>query len=181
MPRLLVVNVPWCWIHRLHHAGIVDLAAGCVQSCRRIQQWRRLFPMPPTLIKPYGNKLINLKVPTEHQETLKVHASALPVIQISDRIACDLELLATGAFSPLDRFMGSEDYSRVLDEMRLSSGAIFPIPVTLPVQPADFLKLDAEVALRNSKLHRPGSQEYPPPRGEFFSMRTPSRRRPFCP
>ncbi|MHA2428442.1 MAG: bifunctional sulfate adenylyltransferase/adenylylsulfate kinase, partial [Candidatus Hermodarchaeia archaeon] len=78
-------------------------------------------------------------------------ASSLPALQISDRAACDLELLATGAFSPLDRFMGSEDFARVLREMRLLSGALFPIPVTLPVQPAEFLKLDEDIALRNSK------------------------------
>ncbi len=54
-------------------------------------------------------------------------------MQISARSLCDLELLATGAFSPLDRFMGKADYERVLTEMRLSDGTLFPIPVTLPV------------------------------------------------
>jgi ATP sulfurylase len=54
----------------------------------------------------------------------KAHASTLPSIQVSERVACDLELLATGAFSPLDRFMGQADYQRVLDEMRLVDGEI---------------------------------------------------------
>ena len=49
---------------------------------------------------------------------------------------CDLELLSTGAFSPLDRFMGREDHERVLEEMRLSNGSVFPISVTLPVHEA---------------------------------------------
>ena len=49
---------------------------------------------------------------------------------------CDLELLATGAFSPLDRFMGKADYERVLTEMRLKNGMLFPIPVTLPLDEA---------------------------------------------
>ena len=40
---------------------------------------------------------------------------------------CDLELLAIGAFSPLDRFMGQRDDQRVLDEMRLTSGTLFPL------------------------------------------------------
>jgi sulfate adenylyltransferase len=47
--------------------------------------------------------------------------------------------------------MGSEDYERVLEEMRLASGELFPIPVTLPVKHRDFIKLDVDVALRNSK------------------------------
>ena len=49
---------------------------------------------------------------------------------------CDLELLACGAFSPLDRFVGKEEHQRILDEMRLNSGHIFPIPVPLPVNPS---------------------------------------------
>src|SRR2546429_2251635 len=52
-----------------------------------------------------------------------------PSLQLAPRSVCDLELLATGAFSPLDRFMGRADYARVLDEMRLSCGQVFPIPI----------------------------------------------------
>lgn len=104
-----------------------------------------------TLIAPYGNKLVDLVVSPEKAEALKAHATHLPSIQISARTACDLELLATGAFSPLDRFMGKEDYQRVLDEMRLASGHLFPIPVTLPVEPGPDIRLDQEIALRDSK------------------------------
>ena len=69
----------------------------------------------------------------------------------SDRALCDLELLATGAFSPLDRFMGRADYERVVAEMRLADGTLFPIPVTLPVERIDDLHYDREIALRDSK------------------------------
>ena len=80
---------------------------------------------------------------------LKRYAGSLPSIQISERAACDLELLATGAFAPLDRFMGQAAYQRVLDEMRLPGGEVFPIPVTLPVdQPPE---LHRDIALRNSR------------------------------
>ena len=103
------------------------------------------------LIAPYGNALVDVCVPAEAREELKAYASQLPSIQISARAACDLELLATGAFSPLERFMGQEDHQRVLDEMRLTSGHIFPIPVTLPTQPDPALKLDQDIALRNAK------------------------------
>ena len=66
-------------------------------------------------------------------------------------MVCDLELLATGAFSPLDRFMGRLDHARVVDEMRLQSGALFPIPVTLPIEPDADVHLDADLALRSPK------------------------------
>lgn len=103
------------------------------------------------LIPPYGGKLVDLLVPAEAREELKAHASTLPSLQVSDRVVCDLELLAVGGFSPLDRFMGREDYQRVLDEMRLTNGYIFPIPVTLPVDPSPAIRLDADIALRNAK------------------------------
>jgi sulfate adenylyltransferase len=82
---------------------------------------------------PYGGELIDLLVKGEEREELLEKSSHLPSVQISQRSLCDLELLATGAFSPLDRFMGKADYERVLTEMRLTNGTLFPIPVTLPV------------------------------------------------
>jgi sulfate adenylyltransferase len=85
------------------------------------------------LITPYGGQLVNLVVEGEEREELLARSSRLPSMQISARSLCDLELLATGAFSPLDRFMGKADYERVLTEMRLSNGLLFPIPVVLPL------------------------------------------------
>ncbi|MCI0440270.1 MAG: bifunctional sulfate adenylyltransferase/adenylylsulfate kinase [Chloroflexi bacterium] len=104
-----------------------------------------------SLIPPYGGELVNLLASPDAADELKARASRLPSIQISERAVCDLELLATGGFSPLDRFMGKADYQRVLDEMRLSSGHVFPIPVTLPVEPGPNIRLDGEIALRDSK------------------------------
>jgi len=104
-----------------------------------------------TLISPYGNKLVDLVVPTEEVDELKAQASHLASLQLSARSVCDLELLATGGFSPLDRFMGQEDHQRVLDEMRLTSGHLFPIPITLPVEAGSDIHLDQKIALRNAK------------------------------
>jgi len=84
-------------------------------------------------------------------EATKAHAGRLPSLQLSERSVCDLELLATGAFSPLDRFLGKEDHARVVHEMRLRTGHLFPIPVTLPVARDAGLTLDRDVALRNAK------------------------------
>src|SRR5690606_1558359 len=78
------------------------------------------------LIPPYGGRLVNLMVTGEDAESLRLHAQSLPSIQISDRSACDLELQAIGAFSPLDRFMGAADHDRVVREMRLADGTLFP-------------------------------------------------------
>lgn len=105
----------------------------------------------PALITPYGDQLVDLCVPIEAQAELKDYASRLPSIQLSERAVCDLELLATGAFSPLDRFMGERDYQSVLDTMRLSSGHIFPIPITLPVAPGPAIAIGQDIALRTAK------------------------------
>jgi sulfate adenylyltransferase len=99
------------------------------------------------LIPPHGGELVDLLAPREESEELRALAGGLPRIQISPRSTCDLEMLATGAFSPLGGFMGRADYERVLEEMRLASGALFPIPVTLTVGRDARVSLDAEVAL----------------------------------
>ncbi|HMR66865.1 MAG TPA: bifunctional sulfate adenylyltransferase/adenylylsulfate kinase [Anaerolineae bacterium] len=104
-----------------------------------------------TLIAPYGDKLIDLTVPAALLDERKAYANQLPSLQISARTLCDLELLACGAFSPLDRFMGQDDHQRVLDEMRLANGYLFPMPVTLPVNLNADLRLDREIALRDAK------------------------------
>ena len=112
----------------------------------------QLMPVKSSkLIPPYGDELVNLVVPPETINDLKAYASHLPSVQLSERSLCDLELLASGGFSPLDRFMGEDTHQRVLEEMRLSSGHLFPIPVTLPVDPGPAIHLDQDVALRNAK------------------------------
>ena len=104
------------------------------------------------LIEPYGGMLVDLQVgePAEI-EALHALASTLPSIQLTPRQQCDLELLACGAFSPLDRFMGAADHARVLDEMRLVDGHLFPIPITLPVEARNAVAPGSEVALRDAK------------------------------
>src|SRR6185312_16085698 len=102
------------------------------------------------LIPPYGGHLVDLLVPEEECGDLLALASTLPSLQLSDRSVCDLELLASGGFSPLDRFMGKRDYHRVLYDMRLADGHLFPIPVTLSVAPQPGMAQWKEVALRNA-------------------------------
>ncbi len=103
------------------------------------------------LNSPYGGELIDLVVKGEEYEELLEKSSRLPSIQISQRALCDLELLATGAFSPLDRFMGKADYERVLTEMRLTDGMLFPIPVTLPVDEDSLPTWGEQITLSDSR------------------------------
>lgn len=98
---------------------------------------------------PYGGSLVNLIASADELEELTAYGRQLPSLQISNRSGCDLELLATGAFSPLNRFMGQRDYQRVLDEMRLSSGHLFPIPITLPIENPRAVRIGQDVALRD--------------------------------
>lgn len=102
------------------------------------------------LITPYGGQLIDLLVAPDEVQTLRVHANHLPSLQLSHRAVCDLEMLAIGAFSPLDRFMGQADLQRVMDEMRLTSGALFPMPVTLPVDEENGFQTGQKIALRDT-------------------------------
>ena len=103
------------------------------------------------LISPYGGKkLVNLVASGKERDELLARAAKLPSIKISMRNLCDLELLATGGFSPLNRFMGKADYERVLHEMRLSDGTLFPLPITLTVDPKELPTVGEDVVLRNA-------------------------------
>ncbi|MEJ2486662.1 MAG: bifunctional sulfate adenylyltransferase/adenylylsulfate kinase [Anaerolineales bacterium] len=103
------------------------------------------------LISPYGGKLVNLIVEGAEREALLNEASHLPYIQISERVLNDLELLAVGGFSPLDRFMGEADYRRVMDEMRLTDGTLFPLPITLPVDRDEIPAGAEKIVLRDAR------------------------------
>jgi len=104
------------------------------------------------LISPYGGKLVNLVVEGREREELLARAARLPSIKITMRNLCDLELIATGGFSPLTTFMGKADYDRVLKEMRLADGTLFPLPVTLTVDPKELPTVGEDLALRNSNF-----------------------------
>jgi sulfate adenylyltransferase len=100
---------------------------------------------------PYGGALVDLLVPGEEVHDLAAYAATLPSIQVSPRTQCDLELLATGAFSPLDRFLGRDDYERVVAEMRLANGALWPMPIALPVDGDAPVELHHDLVLRSAK------------------------------
>ena len=103
------------------------------------------------LIRPYGGELVDLLVPREKLVVKYAYANTLPYVQVSARVACDLELLAVGAFSPLRGFMSAADYQSVLDTMRLENGDLFPIPITLPIENGADLEIGRDIALRDSR------------------------------
>lgn len=104
------------------------------------------------LIAPYGGKLVNLVVEGKEREELLAKSAQLPSIKISARNLCDLELIATGGFSPLTSFMGKADYDRVLKEMRLADGTLFPLPITLTADPKELPTVGEDLVLRNANF-----------------------------
>src|SRR3990172_4274471 len=100
------------------------------------------------LTTPFGGKLVNLVKTGAEREALIELSNHLPDVRLSQRSLHDLELLAVGAFSPLDRFMGKADYERVMEEMRLASGVLFPIPITLTINKEELPKTQ-QVVLRD--------------------------------
>jgi sulfate adenylyltransferase len=105
------------------------------------------------MVEPHGGSLMNLMVDDERATVLKEIALNLSDITLNGRQLCDLELLATGVFSPLDGFMTRPDYESVLDRMRLQSDVLWPIPVCLGISDIQARVLEAgqSVTLRDQE------------------------------
>jgi sulfate adenylyltransferase len=83
------------------------------------------------MIAPHGGHLVDLLARGEEREQLTARAEGLRGVKLSARQAADLELLAVGGFSPLRGYQGSDDWRRVVEEMRLADGLAWSIPITL--------------------------------------------------
>ena len=104
------------------------------------------------LISPFGGRLVDLVVgDSDERAALLERARNLPVVPLSLRAQYDLEMLAVGAFSPLDRFMGRDEYESVLYEMRLEGGELFPIPLAVPCREEVLRGHPKEVALSDEE------------------------------
>lgn len=103
--------------------------------------------------KPHGGELINREAQGSQRELLEEKLPSMKqAIKLDERQISDLEMIAIGAFSPLTGFMAKADYENVLQNMRLSNGLPFSIPVTLSVaqEKAAQLKEGQEVLLQNA-------------------------------
>ncbi len=96
--------------------------------------------------EPYGGRLVDLIAGTERRAALATETVTLPSWDLTPRQLCDLELLQNGGFSPLTGFMTRADYQPVVEKMRLASGLLWPIPVTLDVSEA--FAADLEIGSR---------------------------------
>jgi sulfate adenylyltransferase len=85
------------------------------------------------LIPPHGGELVDLVAQPETANQLKAHSREWPSWDLSARQLCDLELLLSGGFSPLRGFMNRADYESVCHDMKLASGLLWPMPITLDI------------------------------------------------
>jgi sulfate adenylyltransferase len=101
--------------------------------------------------EPHGGELKNLYLPAEEAEAEKRAAREFASWDLTERQLCDIELLLNGAFSPLDGFLDKADYDSVVEKMRLSSGVLWPIPITLDVSEefAKSIQSGDRIALRD--------------------------------
>lgn len=138
------------------------------------------------LSKPHGGKLINRMIEGREREWWLQTAPELPSITVNARQLADLELIAIGAFSPLDGFMGQRNYECVLAEERLANGTVWPVPVTLAVEEEQVKQLGSaeHVALKDSAgrivavLHRREVFRYDKEREALMVLKTDSVEHP---
>jgi sulfate adenylyltransferase len=85
------------------------------------------------LIRPHGGTLVNREVTGDEGERLVQAAREMPALRLDARETSDLEMIASGAYSPLEGFLDRSDYSSVCANMRLANGVVWPIPITLSI------------------------------------------------
>jgi sulfate adenylyltransferase len=100
-------------------------------------------------IAPHGGVLVNRDLTGAVRDAALDRSRSLPSLVLGPTAVSDLELLAIGGFSPLTGFMTSAEYRSSLHDMHLTSGVVWPIPVTLAVSSdeAKGLREGQEIAL----------------------------------
>lgn len=118
--------------------------------------------MAGSLIAPHGGKLVNRILPADQAAKARQEASSLPAITLTAKQACDLEMIAIGAFSPLQGFVGQADFESICKNLRFSNtrkardldgdGLPWSIPITLAVndQVKATLKVGGKAALKHA-------------------------------
>lgn len=105
------------------------------------------------LIAPHGGELILNMASESERAALQERARSLPRVEVGSRQLADLEMLAIGAYSPLGGFMNKADYLGSVNEMHLSNGLPWSIPITLSTtsEHAATLKEGSHIALVNAQ------------------------------
>jgi len=83
------------------------------------------------LVAPHGGTLVDRVVRGPEAKELKAHAETLQRVTLSDTQLSDLEMIAVGAMSPIEGFLGQADYERVVEDCRLADGTVWSLPITL--------------------------------------------------
>ncbi len=98
---------------------------------------------------PHGGELVNRTVSGDAREAVLQRATDLKKVELSEVSIADLEMISNGAMSPLTGFMKQADYESVVENMRLSNGLVWSLPITLPVsrETADEIEVGEEIAL----------------------------------
>ncbi|MBC8255836.1 MAG: bifunctional sulfate adenylyltransferase/adenylylsulfate kinase [Candidatus Marinimicrobia bacterium] len=86
------------------------------------------------LIEPHGGTLCDLLIDGDKLNQLIQDSLHLDSLTLNDRQLCDIEMLINGSFSPLTGFLTEADYNSVVNDLHLSNGNIWPIPITLDVK-----------------------------------------------
>lgn len=92
--------------------------------------------MSTDLIAPHGGELINRLATAQEKQDFLAQADSLPRVQLDERATSDLVMIAIGGFSPINGFMGQNDYLGVVKEMRLANNLPWSVPITLSVTSA---------------------------------------------
>ena len=109
--------------------------------------------MTDHLIAPHGGTLVNLIADADRIGAIKAESRDWPSFDLTPHQLCDLELLMSGAFSPLIGFLTRADYDPVCRDMRLADGTLWPIPITLdvPEELGTTLSVGSNLALRDEE------------------------------
>jgi len=101
------------------------------------------------LIPPHGGNLIKRILEGEELKEAIARSRTFPRIRMTTRERDDLIMMGIGGFSPLEGFMGQADWRGVCDEMKMTNGTFWPIPITLSVskEVAKDIKEGQEVSL----------------------------------
>lgn len=101
------------------------------------------------IIRPHGGSLVERVLRGEMRDAVRERARQMTRVQLDSTGISDLELIATGALSPLTGFMTRADYQNCVDDMRLTNGILWPLPVTLAVDDhlASGIRQGQEIAL----------------------------------